>query len=109
MILAAVALGRYPHVCAFFEDRDEEYACFLPFIREAIEAGEKAFHVVDPALRDDHLERLRQGGIDVEQTQRKGQPVLRAPRRVHGRGTFPTAETPEALKMQAESQTGGIA
>jgi len=49
MILAGVALGRYPHVCAFFEDKDEEHPCFLPFIREAIEAGEKAFHVVYPA------------------------------------------------------------
>jgi hypothetical protein len=73
IILAGVGLGRYPHVCAFFEDRDEEYACFLPFIQDGIEAGEKAFHIVDPALRDDHLERLRQGGIDVEETQRTGQ------------------------------------
>lgn len=41
IILAGVGLGRYPHVCAFFEDRDEEYACFLPFIRDGIEAGEQ--------------------------------------------------------------------
>jgi hypothetical protein len=55
MVLAGVSLGRYPHVCAFFEDRDEEFTCFLPLMREGIEAGERAFHIVDPALRDDHL------------------------------------------------------
>ena len=73
IVLAGVFLGRFPHMCAFFDDRDDEFACFLPFMREGIEAGEKAYHVVDPALRDDHLERLKLGGIDVDQVQRTGQ------------------------------------
>jgi hypothetical protein len=78
MVLAGVSLGRYPHVCAFFEDRDEEFTCFLPFMREGIEAGERAFHIVDPALRDDHLERPRGAGIATDETQRTGQLEVRS-------------------------------
>ncbi len=29
---AGTRLGRYRHVCAFFNTRDEEYRVFLPFI-----------------------------------------------------------------------------
>jgi hypothetical protein len=31
----------------------------LPFIKKGIERGEKAFHIVDPDLREKNLERLR--------------------------------------------------
>jgi methanogenic corrinoid protein MtbC1 len=71
--LAGGALGRRRHVCAFFDSQDEEYRILLPFVREGVERGEKAFHIVDPALRSDHLVRLRSAGIDVGEAQRRGQ------------------------------------
>ncbi len=37
----------------------------LPFIKEGLKRGEKAFHIVDPQLREEHLKRLRSAGIDV--------------------------------------------
>ena len=55
---AGARLGRYRHVCAFFNTRDEEYRVFLPFIKEGLSRGEKAFHIVDPTLRHDHVDRL---------------------------------------------------
>src|SRR5258708_3086532 len=54
------------HVCAFFNSRDQEYRVLMPFIKEGFERGEKAFHTIDPALRQDHLHRLHAEGIDVE-------------------------------------------
>lgn len=58
--------ARGVHACAFFMDRDAEYATLLPLIREGIERGDVAFHIIDPQRRADHLKRLKQGGLDVE-------------------------------------------
>jgi hypothetical protein len=64
--LAGSVLGRYRHVCAFFDSPEDEFRVLMPFIREGFERGERALHVVDAKLRQDHLARLRDGGIDVE-------------------------------------------
>jgi hypothetical protein len=64
--LAGGTLGPHRHVCAFFNDVDEEHRVLHSFIREGLDRGEKAFHIVDPDLRDDHLKRLSEAGIDVE-------------------------------------------
>jgi len=62
---AGSVLGAQRHVCAFFHSPDEEYRVLLPFIKEGFESGEKAFHIVDPKLREHHLQRLASAGIDV--------------------------------------------
>lgn len=74
---AGSTLGAYRHICAFFHSADEEYRVLLPFIKEGFERGEKAFHIVDPELRDDHVARLQSAGIDVETAQEVGQFQLR--------------------------------
>ena len=71
--LAGSVLGRRPHVCAFFDTRDEEYQTLLPFLKDGLERGEKEFHIVDPALRGEHLARLGSAGIDVTGAQRRRQ------------------------------------
>ena len=75
--LAGTTLDRYRHVCAFFHTRDEEYKVLLPFIKEGIERHEKAFHIVDPALRHDHVHRLEEAGIDVTICESSGQLEVR--------------------------------
>ena len=75
--LAGTTLDRYRHVCAFFHTRDEEYKVLLPFIKEGIERHEKAFHIVDPALRHDHVHRLEEAGIDVTACESSGQLEVR--------------------------------
>ena len=70
---AGAVLARSRHVCAFFNSREEEYRVLLPFIKEGIDRGEKAFHITDPALKADHLRRLEQAGVDVAGTQQRGQ------------------------------------
>jgi methanogenic corrinoid protein MtbC1 len=71
--LAGGVLGPERHVCALFDSRDEEYRILLPFVREGLEQGEKAIHIVDPGLRDEHLARLGDAGIDVARAQAGGQ------------------------------------
>jgi len=70
-------LGAKRHVCAFFRTPEEEYRVLVPFIKEGFERGEKAFHVVDPKLRNEHLQRLESAGIDVVAKEQRGQFELR--------------------------------
>ena len=64
--LAGGTLGAHRHICAFFNGVDEEHRVLRSFIRDGLDRGERAFHIVDPDLRDDHLKRLSEAGIDVE-------------------------------------------
>jgi len=66
-------LGAHRHVCGIFSTPDEEYKALLPFIKDGLERGERAFHVVDPELREAHLHRLNTAGIDVASAQEKDQ------------------------------------
>lgn len=75
--LAGVPLGRARHVCALFHDSDEWYEVLLPFIRDGFQAGDKAVHLIDGRRRAEHLERLKQGGIDVAGAERGGQLVVK--------------------------------
>ena len=71
--LAGSVLDRARHVCAFFHTRDEEYRVLLPFILEGFDHGDRAFHIVDPEHRENHLRRLGEAGIDVEAAEASGQ------------------------------------
>ena len=73
MRLARAALSASQHICAFFHSHEEEYRVLLPFIQEGFARGEKAFHIVDPARRDAHLQRLAAAGIDTAAAQQRGQ------------------------------------
>jgi hypothetical protein len=74
---AGSALGDYRHICAFFHSPDEEYRVLLPFIKEGFERGERAFHIVDPELREEHITRLESAGIEVNAAEKRGQFELR--------------------------------
>src|ERR1051326_7872371 len=74
---ANATLGTERHICAFFNTPDEEYRVLSPFIKEGIDRGEKAFHIVDPELMDDHFRRLKETGIDTAAATERGQLVVR--------------------------------
>jgi len=67
--LAGSVIDRSRHVCAFFNSKDEEYRVLLPFIKEGFDENDKAFHIVDPEHRREHLQTLGEAGIDVEAAQ----------------------------------------
>ena len=65
--------GPNRHICAFFNGVDEHYRVLESFIKEGFDNGEKAFHLVDPERREDHLRRLAEAGIDVDAATASGQ------------------------------------
>ena len=83
---AGSMLGEYRHVCAFFSSTQEEYATLLPFVRDGIERGERAFHVLPSQYREEHLEQLRGAGIDVAEAQRRRQLDVATPEETYLRG-----------------------
>jgi hypothetical protein len=75
--LAGSQLGETRHVCAFFNNAEEEYRTLLPFIKDGLKSGDKAVHVLNPDQRLDHLQRLTAAGIDPAVAQQNGQLELR--------------------------------
>ena len=75
--LAGSHLGETRHVCAFFNSDEEEYRVLLPFIKDGLESGDKAVHVLNREQRQDHLRRLAAAGIDSATAQESGQLELR--------------------------------
>ena len=84
--LAGSALGDYRHVCAFFSSPQEEYDTLLPFVRDGLERGERAYHVLSSLYREEHLEQLRSAGIDVTAVLGRRQLELATPQETYLRG-----------------------
>ena len=61
---AGGVLGRHRHICAFFNGIDEEHRVLRSFVKDGFDQGDKAFHRVDPELRQDS-KRLAEAGINV--------------------------------------------
>jgi hypothetical protein len=70
--LAGVDLAGRNHVCAFFNTIDEEHRVLGSFYKDGLDWGEKAAHIVDPANRDEHLNRLAEAGIHVQEVMDTG-------------------------------------
>jgi hypothetical protein len=71
------ALGQDGHICAFFNGIDEQHRVLRSFIRDGFDRGDKAVHLVDPERRPDHLRRLAEAGIDVQEVIGTGQLEVR--------------------------------
>jgi hypothetical protein len=70
-------LGQRRHICAFFHSVDEQHRVLRSFVKDGFERGDKAVHLVNPDLWEDHLRWLAEAGIDVGQAQGTGQLDLR--------------------------------
>jgi hypothetical protein len=51
----------------------------LPFICDGLNCGQRAYHVLPSKYREEHLQQLRDAGIDVEAAQRSRQLELALP------------------------------
>src|SRR6266700_6803762 len=70
-------LGGQRHICAFFNSTDEEHRVLGSFIKDGFARGDKAFHLVNPELREEHLRRLADAGINVQEAMGVGQLEVR--------------------------------
>lgn len=71
--LAGTSLDPYYHVCSFFGSRDDEHRVLAPFYREALGGGEKLLHVIDSALRADHVRRMEAEDVPAQAALAVGQ------------------------------------
>ncbi|MGH3853850.1 MAG: MEDS domain-containing protein [Pseudonocardiaceae bacterium] len=71
------AFGQHRHICAFFNGFDEHYRVLRPFIKDGFERGDRAYHLVDPERREEHLRRLAEAGINVQEAMGTGQLEVR--------------------------------
>jgi hypothetical protein len=74
---AGGTLGRHRHICAFFNSNDEQHRVLGSFIKDGFDQGDKAFHLVDPEQREEHLRRLAEAGIKVQEAMGTGQLEVR--------------------------------
>jgi hypothetical protein len=71
------SLGQHRHICAFFNGIDEQHRVLRSFIKDGFDQGDRAFHLVDPERRDEHLTRLAEAGINVQEAMGVGQLEVR--------------------------------
>jgi hypothetical protein len=76
--ISGSTLAQHRHICAFFNGMDEQHRVLRSFIKDGLAQGEKAFHLVDPEQREDHLRRLAETGIDVQEAMGTGQLEVRS-------------------------------
>src|SRR5713101_4854114 len=74
---AGGSLGGQRHICAFFNSIDEVHRVLRSFIKDGFDRGDKAFHLVDPEQREEHLRRLAEAGINVHRAIDTGQLEVR--------------------------------
>jgi len=71
--LAGVNLGRHRHVCAFFDNQDQEDKVIIPFLKEGIDRGERAFWISSTEMRTPLLQKLRHAGTEVAMAEKRDQ------------------------------------
>ncbi|MBV9079842.1 MAG: MEDS domain-containing protein [Elusimicrobia bacterium] len=107
--IGGVPLPKNRHVCGFFRGPDEQYRILLPFIKDGIDRGEKAVHVVKRSGHVNHLERLRSFGIDVDKALSSGQlEVLDWESTYLSGGRFEISKMPDVIrKLISKSRAEG--
>jgi hypothetical protein len=61
------------HVCAFFDSREQKYDVLVPFLKDAIAAGDEVVNIVDGAEMPAHLDELEAGGVPLHKAMSTGQ------------------------------------
>ncbi|QRV14911.1 MEDS domain-containing protein [Haloterrigena salifodinae] len=60
------------HLAVIYEDRDEQLAAVVPFVRQGLERGERCMYVVNENTRAEMTAAMKDGGIDVDAATESG-------------------------------------
>src|SRR5260370_7001976 len=71
------------HICTFFRTSAEKYHVLMPFIREGMEQGDRAFHIVNPSLRSEHAQRIAEAEIHAARADVEAQLAIIACAQAH--------------------------
>ena len=71
--LAGVHLMRHRHACALFRNQEQEEKVIIPFLKEGLDRGERAFVISGTEVRARLLRKLRLAGIEVATAEKSGQ------------------------------------
>jgi hypothetical protein len=66
------------HGCAFFHGREDEYKILMPFIKEGLDAGDRAVQIIGADHRAELIRRLTETGVDALAAEQRGQLVVRS-------------------------------
>lgn len=69
-------LGSHDHACLIYDDSDEMYEVIAPFLRHALEQGDRYMHVLHGTTREAFFAAMKQRGIDAESAVASGQLVV---------------------------------
>ncbi|PWB50697.1 MAG: hypothetical protein C3F06_11555 [Candidatus Methanoperedenaceae archaeon] len=72
LMKALSELDVHDHLCLIYENRDEQLAAVIPFIRMGLERGEQCVYIIDENTRQVVLEAMRKDGIDVDSAIKSG-------------------------------------
>ncbi|RDI71116.1 MEDS domain-containing protein [Halopelagius longus] len=60
------------HLALVYEDRAEQFAAVVPFVRDGLERGERCVYVADDNTVDEVLDAMRERGVDVDDALESG-------------------------------------
>ena len=76
--LARSRLNCRCHVCAFFHSREDEYKILIPFMKEGLDAGDRAVQIIAADRRAEQIRRLTETGVDTLAAEQRGQLVVQS-------------------------------
>ncbi len=72
LIRALSGLDVHDHLCLIYENREEQLAAVIPFIRMGLGRGEQCIYIIDENTQQVVLEAMRRDGIDVDSAIKSG-------------------------------------
>ena len=70
--LCGETLPHAGHVCAFFDSREQKYETLIPFLQDAISAGDSVINIVDEGDKPAHVDTLQREGVPLARAMAKG-------------------------------------
>ncbi|WP_435181932.1 MEDS domain-containing protein [Halorussus sp. AFM4] len=74
------------HFALVYEDREEQFAAVIPFVRQGLERGERCMYIADENSRTEVLDEMRDRGIDVDAALESGALSVHTKRDTYCRG-----------------------